>query len=123
MKPSHTKALERAYVMIENVRITLTIEQIALIEKERRKRKSCRSNFKRMLKHFGFNKIKGSPNCFDHSSTNWYAEIMDFGNHEEVFIWGKDLEHDSAPPGGHMYGSPEEIEKEILRVTEKHELL
>jgi hypothetical protein len=111
-------------IVVEGVRIELTEAQNDKVEKEIRRRERCRNSFEKMLKHFGFKKIDTSdwerPNipAFQHSYYNWYAEIIDHGRWNEVWMAGHGLRH-SGFPGGWMYGEPEDIEKELSKALQE----
>jgi len=111
-------------IFVQGVRIKLTDEQIAQIDKEERKRKRCRSGFGKMLKHFGFKKadtsdwLQKDTLAFEHVYYNWYAEIQNHGNWDSVWMVGPGLK-DSGFPGGYMYDEPEKIETEIISALEK----
>ena len=105
-------------IYVENVRIELTKEQLKLLENARTERNKCISSFSRILKHFGFKPSKGNKNCFEHDENNWWAEIYDHGFYRTVFMVGQGLKHRNCIPGGWDYGSPKEIEKEIIKYYE-----
>lgn len=105
-------------IFVEGVRITLTAEQVALVEKEQRRRQRCGNSFAKMLKHFGFKRVKSLPNCWEHISRGWFAEILDRGNYSDVWMVGKELKC-SGFPGGYCYGEPEDVEAELLSALEK----
>lgn len=103
-------------IVVENVRITLTPEQVDEIKKEQGRRARCRNSFVKMLKHFGFKKgNEYEHNYYEQKEHGWYADFHCYGNWTACFMGGKGLTHDSAPPGGHEYGTPKEIEDELLR--------
>lgn len=111
-------------IIVQGVSIELTVEQIAAIDKEKRKREKCRKSFEKILFHFGFKKINttGWQNpkqfCYEQKEYGWFAEIQNFGIYSEVFMIGKGLQNNHPPPGGHMYGEPEDIEKEIVKALD-----
>ncbi len=105
-------------IFVENVKIELTKEQLALIEKARNKRNQCISSFLKILKHFGFNSSKGNKNCFEHNKNGWWAEIIDHGHFRTVWMVGNGLKSSKSIPGGWNYGSPKEIEIEIIKYYE-----
>lgn len=113
-------------VIIKGVRITLTQQQVAKIEIAKNQRQRCRNSFVRMLKHFGFKKIDtaGWENpkalCFENETCEWFAEIQNYGNWDEVFMAGKGLKNVGFP-GGYMYGTPQEIEEELLKAIKEND--
>ena len=105
-------------IFVENVRIKLTKEQLSLIEKARNERIKCINSFAKMLKNFGFKPSKGNKNCFEHEENNWWAEIQEYGYYKCVWMVGEGLQSAKSIPGGWQYGSPKEIEKELIKYYE-----
>ena len=92
-------------INIENTKIELTKDQVRLIEKEREKRKKAVSSFADILKYFGFKPSPGNKNCFEHAN-EWWAEILDHGNFQTVWMVGSGIKCSNSMPGGWIYNTP-----------------
>jgi hypothetical protein len=102
-------------IIVEGVSIELTPAQIATIEKERKRREKCRGSFKRMLAKLGFRQSHDVPGSFSHKTNDWYAEIIDRRHYSDVWMVGDGLKNSTGFPGGWVYESPMELEKEVVK--------
>lgn len=102
-------------VVVDGCIIELTPAQIAVIEKERKHREKCRSSFGRMLTKLGFKACKDLPGSFQPKDRPWYAEIIDRGHYSDCWMVGDGLKSVSGFPGGYVYESPVDVEKEIIK--------
>lgn len=106
--------MEVMKIIIEGCAIELTPAQIAVIDKEKKRREKCRGSFKRMLTKLGFMPCKDLPGSFQHKDKPWYAEIIDHGHYSDCWVVGDGLKTSSFP-GGWVYETPMDIEKEVVR--------
>lgn len=106
-------------IFIEGISIELTKEQVDFIEKEKRKRTRELTTFSKVLKHFGFTKVKDHENCWEHNDYEWWAEIYhNSGRYYTLFMVGHPLKCGGFP-GGWVYDEPKQVEEEILIALEK----
>lgn len=107
-------------VVVEGCTIELTTGQVAIIDKERKLREKCRGSFKRMLRKLGFMQSHDDvPGSFSHKTKQWYAEIIDRGHYSDVWMIGDGLKSVSGFPGGYVYESPMDLEKEVIKALSK----
>lgn len=71
-----------------------------------------RSQFVKVLKRYGFNKLLGHD-AYNNDSKGWFAEIIYRGNYCDVWMTGMGLKSITGYPGGWIYSSAEELEKEL----------
>lgn len=102
-------------IIVEGCTIRLTPAQIAIIDKEKKRREKCRGSFKRMLTKLGFRPCKDLPGSFQHKDRSWYAEIIDRGNYSDCWMVGEGLKDLTGFPGGWVYETPMDIEKELIK--------
>lgn len=115
-------------VLVENTWITLTQQQINAIDKTKRELEKSVKSFESVLKFFGLKKVNTSDwennaNClwYQHPDRNWCAEIIKHNTHWiEVFAAGYGLKHDTVPPGGWIYSTPEELKDAFLEALKKY---
>lgn len=118
-------------VFIRGTWITLTPEQMKIIEKERNKKKAASNSFKKMLINHGFKKLDTTgwldpkQECYEHVYYNWFAQIFTHNSlWVECWLVGSGLRN-SGFPGGWMYGSTEElnvaIEVAFRKLSDEHE--
>ena len=104
--------------MVDGVYIELTKEQSDLIDEHAQKRKRFRNSFTKMLRFFGFKKIRGIDS-YIHVTQNWFADIHDRGSYHTCWMVGEGLKCSKLFPGGWVYESPEEIETELLKYYDR----
>jgi len=97
--------------IVEGVRIELTKEQIAKVEKRRKQVQKSWLSFQNVLRHFGFRQLKDQKGCY--SKGGWYAEIIDRGVWHDVWMVGSGLKDSHLFPGGWIYSEPRELNEEL----------
>jgi hypothetical protein len=111
-------------VYVKGVKVKLTEDQLAGVEKELRRRARYRNSFSKILKYFGFTKVDTSDWCnkkalaFEHETMGWFAEVIDNGACSDLWMVGNGLPS-SGFPGGHVYGHPSEVEDAICNALDK----
>ena len=105
-------------VVIRGCRIELTPEQIKKIKQAEGRLKQCRASFERTLRHFGFKQISDlPPGNFEHKDQDWYAEIINHGCWNSVWMVGKGLMSNNYP-GGWNYSDVKDLQNEIVKALE-----
>ena len=100
-------------VYIQGCKIRLTKAQVAKIQNFQWKQKASIESFAQVLRFFGFEKMKDPDLLNSYQKGNWYAEINDHGNWQDVWMTGKGLKSSSTLPGGWIYHSPKELSDEL----------
>lgn len=112
---------------VQGVKIVLTAEQQAAVEKELKARAKYKDNFEKLLKRFKFKRIDTSTweynkdtVAFEHVYFEWYAEIKGEDYKTHVFMAGTGLKHASTPPCGWEYYTPKEVEEELTKFLDNY---
>jgi hypothetical protein len=110
--------------MFNGVEIQLTPEQIKVVTAAKEKHeKAVDGGFIKVLKSYGFEKMssKGWANpdsvCFQHPTHGWFAEIIDHGLWQNVWMVGTGLRNSQLFPGGWSYDEPQVLHEELSKAT------
>lgn len=113
-------------VYIDGVEIILTPEQVKKIDDHHKQleknRERDRDDFKKVFRRYGFKRIPDLPECYQHPDRNWFAEIIDRGGWQDVWMTGEGLKTGSFP-GGWIYSDAEKLTEGILKGLENYSML